>query len=390
MWFDGIRQPNTLYVANTSRGKDSTAMLRAIQLMGWPLDMICSVDVWATDTIPAELPPMVAFKDEYDRKVLEWLGIPVTRLCATKRERTENGECHSQLSYERLFYDKVFSKKHGWHIKGFPNTNRSWCKLLKDQLDGRYSFQVDIRGHLLSQGNSEERERERESIAARQKLERKFPNLRIPDAVRQLVPIGSQTIGTLGFPNQACRWCTGELKNAASTASLCGRVLGVKTDSREDFWTTLSNLPQHEGQKINIVHYIGIAADEPKRIAKHMPKKDKVLPLVQIGWDEDLCGLEAKYMDMLSPTYTDGQLRDGCWFCHNQGVGQLRSLRKNYPDLWALLLKWDADSPVTFHADGHTVKDFDRRFALEDEGLVDPKEPWKWSKLEEELNYRWF
>lgn len=121
-----------------------------------------------------------------------------------------------------------------------------------------------------------------------------------------------------------------------------------------------------------------------------MPKKNKVLPLVQIGWDEDLCGLEAKYMDMLSPTYTDGQLRDGCWFCHNQGVGQLRSLRRNYPDLWALLLKWDADSPVTFHADGHTVHDFDRRFALEDEGLVDPNETWKWSKLEEELNYRWF
>jgi len=87
MWFDGIRQPDTLYVANTSRGKDSTAMLRAIQLMGWPLDMIVSVDIWATQDIPAELPPMVAFKDEYDRKVLEWFGVPVTRLCATKRER---------------------------------------------------------------------------------------------------------------------------------------------------------------------------------------------------------------------------------------------------------------------------------------------------------------
>jgi hypothetical protein len=48
MWFDGIRQPDTLYVASVSRGKDSTAMLRAIQLMGWPLDMICAVDIWAT------------------------------------------------------------------------------------------------------------------------------------------------------------------------------------------------------------------------------------------------------------------------------------------------------------------------------------------------------
>lgn len=144
-----------------------------------------------------------------------------------------------------------------------------------------------------------------------------------------------------------------------------------------------------KAQKINVVHYIGIAADEPKRIARHMGKPDKVMPLVQIGWDEDLCGLEATYMDMLSPTYS-GSFRDGCWFCHNQGVGQLRQLRHNYPDLWSLLLKWDNDSPVTFHADGHTVHDFDRRFQLEDDGLINPGERFKWSMLEEDLNYRLF
>ena len=84
MWFDGQRQPDTVYVANISRGKDSTAMLRAIQLLGFPLDMIVAVDIWATKDIPAELPPMVAFKDEYDKKCLERFGIPVTRLCAQK------------------------------------------------------------------------------------------------------------------------------------------------------------------------------------------------------------------------------------------------------------------------------------------------------------------
>ena len=87
MWFDGERQPNTLYVANTSRGKDSTAMLRAIQLMGWPLDMIVSVDIWFDETTPAELPPMVKFKNEYDQKVLDVFGVPVTRLCAQKRSQ---------------------------------------------------------------------------------------------------------------------------------------------------------------------------------------------------------------------------------------------------------------------------------------------------------------
>lgn len=75
----------------------------------------------------------------------------------------------------------------------------------------------------------------------------------------------------------------------------------------------------------------------------------------------------------------------------HQGVGQLRLLRKNYPEFWALMLKWDKDSPVTFHADGHTVHDFDRRFAAEDEGLIYPDDKvFRWSMLDDELNYRWF
>ena len=141
--------------------------------------------------------------------------------------------------------------------------------------------------------------------------------------------------------------------------------------------------PVGDGRKTNIVHYIGIAADEPKRIAKHIDKPDKILPLVQIGWDEDLCGLESTYMDMLAPTYTDGQLRDGCWFCHNQGLNQMRNLRRKYPDLWAKLMKLDLDSPVTFKSDGHTVHDYDRRFQAEDEGFIDPDKPFRWAMLDE-------
>ena len=95
-------------------------------------------------------------------------------------------------------------------------------------------------------------------------------------------------------------------------------------------------------------------------------------------------------MDMLSPTYETGE-RDGCWFCHNQGVTQLRRLRKTYPDLWALLMKWDLDSPVSFHADGRTVHDFDRRFQMEDEGFISPDDKgFKWAMLDSELNYRLF
>ena len=111
---------------------------------------------------------------------------------------------------------------------------------------------------------------------------------------------------------------------------------------------------------------------------------------MEAGWTEDDCRQWCEENDLLSPIYTTAA-RGGCWFCHNQGVQQLRLLRKNYPEYWALMLKWDKDSPVTFHADGHTVHDFDRRFAAEDEGLIYPDDKvFRWSMLDDELNYRWF
>ena len=142
-----------------------------------------------------------------------------------------------------------------------------------------------------------------------------------------------------------------------------------------------SESPSTRGGK-HIVQYLGIAADEPLRIARHIVKPNIILPLVEIGWDEDLCGLVAGYQDLLSPTYNTST-RGGCWFCHNQGVDQLRQLRRDYPDLWALLLKWDADSTVTFHSDGHTVHDFDERFAMEDAGLISAGDKWRWVYLKE-------
>lgn len=129
------------------------------------------------------------------------------------------------------------------------------------------------------------------------------------------------------------------------------------------------------------MQYIGIAADEPNRF--HNLTDRKRSPLVDAGWTEAMCREWCENNDLLSPIYTTAT-RGGCWFCHNQGVDQLRLLRRNYPEYWALMLKWDLDSPVSFKPDGHTVRDFDARFALEDEGIVTPEHKWKWAYLADE------
>ena len=128
------------------------------------------------------------------------------------------------------------------------------------------------------------------------------------------------------------------------------------------------------------VQYIGIAADEHERIARHT-KPGNILPLVEIGCTEADCFRWCQENDLLSPIYQDS-FRGGCWFCHNQGVQQLRLLRRNHNDLWQLLLRWDVDSPHSFHPDNHTVHDFEKRFAMEDAGLIPTDRTFRWKMIQ--------
>lgn len=149
-------------------------------------------------------------------------------------------------------------------------------------------------------------------------------------------------------------------------------------------------LPNAQGAQRNIVQCIGIAADEPERIERHIKKPGVKLPLVEAGWTEAMCREWCEKNGLLAPIYTTAT-RGGCWFCHNQGVGQLRLLRKQYPEYWALMLKWDADSPIPFHPPirkmdgtiepGKTVHDFDRRFQMEDAGVIDPEATFRWKMI---------
>ncbi len=252
------RGKNMEHILSLSYGKDSIACLGAIEQLGWPLDRIVHAEVWATDTIPADLPPMVEFKAHMDAIIKERWGIVVEHIRARR-------------SYQDVFYmTRESSGKRGGKIYGWPY---------------------------------------------------------------QRVP-----------------WCNSRLKQ-----------------------NILSSVVQKDA-----IQYIGIAVDEPSR--SHVLSGKKRSPLVEAGWTEADCRKWCEENGMLSPIYTTAP-RGGCWFCHNQRVGQLRLLRKNYPELWALMLKWDADSPVTFHADGHTVHDFDARFALEDNGFIAPNDKFLWDML---------
>jgi 3'-phosphoadenosine 5'-phosphosulfate sulfotransferase (PAPS reductase)/FAD synthetase len=262
------------YVLTLSYGKDSLACLGAIEELGLPLDRIVHVEVWATDTIHADLPEMVEFKAKADKIIKERYGIEVEHIRA-------------KHSYEDIFYRQVGEK-----------------------------------------GAKKRQER-------KEKLESQGKSY-------------NDSALIYGFPRTLGAWCNSKLK-----VDLLNTIKGVQ--------------------------YVGIALDEPVRLARL--GKDKISPLAEAGWTEEMCRKWCEDNDLLSPIYTTAT-RGGCWFCHNSRIDQLRLLRKNHPDLWAILLKWDIDSPVSFKPDGHTVHDFDKRFEAEEKGLVPMDRKFRWRMLD--------
>ena len=85
------------HILSLSYGKDSLACLGAIEELGWPLDRIVHAEVWATDTIHADLPPMVEFKAKADAIIKERWGITVEHINAGK-------------SYEECFYSRFTNR----------------------------------------------------------------------------------------------------------------------------------------------------------------------------------------------------------------------------------------------------------------------------------------
>lgn len=113
---------------------------------------------------------------------------------------------------------------------------------------------------------------------------------------------------------------------------------------------------------MNNIRYLGLAADEPKRIARLEPVCRA--PLAEWGMTERDCVDFLEKREMMNPLYRKFK-RLGCWFCVKQGLDSLRVLRRDYPEYWAMLLAWDKKSPRTFKPNC-TVADLEHRFSLED------------------------
>lgn len=136
------------------------------------------------------------------------------------------------------------------------------------------------------------------------------------------------------------RWCTGMLKTRVVDAYL--------KKLKKDY---------------TLVEYVGIAADETKRI------KDKKYPLVEWGMTESDC---------LSYCYERGFdwgglyeifNRVSCWCCPLQSLDELRKLYHHFPNLWKQLEEWDNATWRKF-IKNYSAHQLAARFDFEDEWIT--------------------
>lgn len=147
-------------------------------------------------------------------------------------------------------------------------------------------------------------------------------------------------IGTpVGFPSLWSPWCNGYLKRRPM----------------QKYW-------KEQGEDVH--QYVGIAVDEPKRLARLLEKPNTSAPLADYGLTEADAKEICKAAGLLSPIY-DTRDRNGCWMCHNGRICDLKRLYATHPDLWDELRKLQDISDHPFKDGRINLYDLEARFADE-------------------------
>lgn len=114
--------------------------------------------------------------------------------------------------------------------------------------------------------------------------------------------------------------------------------------------------------------YIGIAIDEPKRLARL--KDNQISLLAKYGYTEQMAMELCRKYNLVSPIYETGT-RGGCWFCPNVRIKTLVEFRRKHPELWGELLELGKTPNLCSYGFkyGKTVEDIDRRLDFEERQL---------------------
>lgn len=125
-----------------------------------------------------------------------------------------------------------------------------------------------------------------------------------------------------------------------------------------------------KGQPKDFVQFIGIAADEPKRLTRL--EGNKISLLAKYGYTEKMAEQLCREHGLLSPIY-EFTKRGGCFFCMNARDCELRHLRGNHSELWNKLLSLEDEKnlagPIWNNLTKTSLHDKEEQFYWEDKQM---------------------
>ena len=98
-------------------------------------------------------------------------------------------------------------------------------------------------------------------------------------------------------------------------------------------------------QGSNVVFYVGIATDEPKRL-KRLNGKTEISLLAKYGLTENDAVELCKKYNLLSPVYEISR-RNGCWFCPYAKDKEILHFLKNNGDTFNKLIEWEKEENLS-------------------------------------------
>lgn len=105
-------------------------------------------------------------------------------------------------------------------------------------------------------------------------------------------------------------------------------LCGVKRDCKErtikDYLKTIDD---------QIIQYVGICPEERKRLSSLHKQENRISLLEKYGVSEQMAMEKCREYGLLSPCYELSK-REGCWFCPNAKLAELKEIKRIYPDVW--------------------------------------------------------
>ena len=133
---------------------------------------------------------------------------------------------------------------------------------------------------------------------------------------------------------------------------MCGVKRDLKLKPIDQYYKSISD---------EIIQYVGICADEKRRLTSLRNQPGRISLLEKYGFTEQMAREKCEEYGLLSPSYQFSD-RGGCWFCPNAKLAEHRIIKEKYPDIWNQFVALENEDNVAnykFNVFGKTLHEID-------------------------------